>query len=104
MARLTIDEDGGVRLPDALLDALGVSPGRALEARVEKGRLVLTPLPRDTDPFEDGVKGPDAAGFEKALLRDAEEKAKAREAFDRAMREKHDIDIEREQEERDRWR
>ena len=102
--RLSIDEDGSVRLPDALLERWGVSRGRRVEARVEKGRLVLDPQPIEGDPFAEGLRGPDEKGFEKALQKDAEEKARARDAFDRALGEKHDIDIEKEREERDRWR
>jgi bifunctional DNA-binding transcriptional regulator/antitoxin component of YhaV-PrlF toxin-antitoxin module len=102
--KLSIDGDGSVRLPAELLERWGVSAGRKVEASVRKGRLVLEPLPIEGDPFAEGLKAPDAEGFEKALLRDAEEKARAREAFDRALREKQDIDVEKEREERDRWR
>jgi len=102
--RLSIEEDGSVRLPDSLLTRWGVSPGRKVEAKVEKGRLVLDPLPIEGDPFAEGVRKPDEEGFEKAMRREAEEKARARDAFEQALREKHDIDIEKEREERDRWR
>jgi hypothetical protein len=71
---------------------------------VEKGRLVLKALPMDGDPFAEGLKGPDAEGFEKALRKDAEEKGRAKEEFERLLREKKDIDLEKEREERDRWR
>jgi antitoxin component of MazEF toxin-antitoxin module len=101
---LSIDEDGSVRLPDALLEKWGVSRGRKVEARIERGRLVLEPAGIEGDPFVEGVKGPDAEGFEKALRKDAEEKERARDAFDRALGEKHDLDLEKEREERDRWR
>jgi bifunctional DNA-binding transcriptional regulator/antitoxin component of YhaV-PrlF toxin-antitoxin module len=102
--KLAIGEDGSVRIPADLLERWGVSPGRKVEATVEKGRLVLKPLAIEGDPFAEGVKGPDAEGFEKALRRDAEEKARAREDFDRLLGEKHDIDMDEEREERDRWR
>ncbi len=101
--KLAIDEDGSVKLPAALLERWGVSAGRHVEASVDKGRLVLRPLAIEGDPFAAGVKGPDAEGFEKALRQDAEDKARARDAFDRAMKEKHEIDVEKEREERDRW-
>ena len=102
--RLRIDENGNLRLPDALLDRWGISPGRRVEARVEKDRLVLEPLPVEEDPFEAGVKGPDAAAFEKAMQKDAEDKEEARRAFDRLLGENKDLDLDREREERDRWR
>ena len=102
--KLAIEADGSVRLPPEILERWGVSPGRKVEAAVEKGRLVLRPLAIEGDPFAEGVKAPDAEGFEKALRKDAEEKARAREAFDRLLQEKHDIDLDREREERDRWR
>ncbi|MCK6479740.1 MAG: AbrB/MazE/SpoVT family DNA-binding domain-containing protein [Planctomycetaceae bacterium] len=101
--RLSIEEDGSVRLPDELLARWGVSPGRKVEARVEKGRLVLLPLAIEGDPFEEGIRKPDDQGFEKAMRKEAEEKAAAREAFERALGEKHDIDMEKEREERERW-
>ena len=101
--KLAIEQDGSVRLPDDLLERWGVSPGRKVEARVEKGRLVLQPLAIEGDPFEAAAKRPDENAFEDALRRDAEEKARAMEAFDRGLREKHDIDVEKEREERDRW-
>ena len=101
--RLSIDADGSLRLPAALLERWGVSAGRKLEGRVERGRLVLEPLALEGDPFADGPKAPDAEGFEKALRRDAEEKDRAREAFDEALREKPAIDMEKEREERRRW-
>jgi bifunctional DNA-binding transcriptional regulator/antitoxin component of YhaV-PrlF toxin-antitoxin module len=102
--RLAIEADGSVRLPAELLERWGVSPGRRLEASVDKGRLLLRPLAIEGDPFEGGVKGPDAQGFEKALRQDAEDRDRAREAFDRALRETKDVDVEKEREERDRWR
>ncbi len=101
--RLSIEEPGVIRLPESLLRHWGVSPGRKVEARVEKGRLVLDPLPIEGDPFADGAKKPDEQGFEKAMRKEAEEKAKARDAFEQALREKHDIDMEKEREERERW-
>jgi hypothetical protein len=102
--RLRIGTDGTLRIPGELLERWGVPGGRGVEASVEKGRLVLRPLPPEGDPFAEGLKGPDAEGFEKALRRDAEEKARAKEEFDRLLREKHDLDPEKEREERDRWR
>ena len=102
--KLRIDEEGRLRLPADLLARWGVSGARDLEASVEKGRLVLRPLLPDGDPFVEGAKGPDDQGFEKALQRDAEEKARAAEAFERLMREKKDVDLDKEREERDRWR
>jgi antitoxin component of MazEF toxin-antitoxin module len=102
--KLAIEEDGSVRLPGALLDEWGVSPGRSVEARVDKGRLVLRPLAIEGDPFAEAVRGPDEKGFEKALEREAEEKSRAREAFEKLLREKQDVDVEKEREERDRWR
>jgi antitoxin component of MazEF toxin-antitoxin module len=101
--KLSIEADGSVRLPEALLGQWGVSPGRKVEARVEKGRLVLVPLAFEGDPFAAAMKQPDAEGFEKALQKDAEEKARAREAFEKALQEKHDIDVAKEREERERW-
>ena len=101
--KLRIDGDGTVRLPAELLERWGVSAGRGVEASVEKGRLVLRPLPPDGDPFAEAMKGPDEQGFEKALRRDAEEKARAKEEFERLLREKRDIDPGKEREERDRW-
>ena len=101
--KLSIEADGSVRLPAELLERWGVSTGRRLEASVEKGRLVLKPLAIEGDPFAGGVKGPDAQGFEKALKQDAEDKARARDAFDRAMKEKQDIDMDKEREEQERW-
>ena len=101
--KISIDADGRLRIPGELLEEWGVGPGREVEARVEKGRLVLKPLVPGGDPFADGPARPDEQGFEKAMRKDAEEKAKAREAFERALREKHDIDVEKEREERDRW-
>jgi len=101
--KISIDADGRVRIPPELLEEWGVSPGRSLEARVEKGRLVLRPVGIEGDPFAEGPKKPDEQGFEKALRKDAEEKERAREAFEKALREKKDIDIEKEREERDRW-
>ena len=101
--KLAIDEDGSLQLPAALLERWGVSAGRHVEATVEKGRLVLKPLAIEGDPFAAGARGPDAEGFEKALRQDAEDKARARDAFDRAMKEKHDFDMEKEREERERW-
>jgi len=102
--RLRIEKDGTLRLPEELLARWGVSAGRGVEASVEKGRLVLKPLAVEGDPFAEGLKGPDAEGFEKALRKDAEEKARAKEEFDRLLREKKDVDVEKEREERDRWR
>ena len=101
--RLSIDEEGVIRLPESLLGRWGVSPGRKVEARVEKGRLVLDPLPIEGDPFAEGAKAPDEQGFEKAMRKEAEEKARARDAFEQALREKHEIDLEKEKEERRRW-
>jgi bifunctional DNA-binding transcriptional regulator/antitoxin component of YhaV-PrlF toxin-antitoxin module len=101
--KITLDEDGRVRIPAELLEEWGVSPGRSLEARVDRGRLVLQPLAPEGDPFADGPPKPDEKGFEKAMRKDAEEKERAREAFERALREKHDIDLDKEREERDRW-
>lgn len=101
--KIVIEADGSLRLPEVLLERWGVSAGRKVEASVENGRLVLRPLAIEGDPFAEGVKGPDAEGFEKALRKDAEEKDRAREAFDKALQEKHDIDIEKEKEERERW-
>lgn len=102
--RLVIAEDGSVRLPGPLLEKWGISPGRRLEARVERGRLVLEPLAPEGDPFAEGPRRPDAEGFEKALRRDAEERERARGDFDRLLGESGDIDLEKEREERDRWR
>jgi bifunctional DNA-binding transcriptional regulator/antitoxin component of YhaV-PrlF toxin-antitoxin module len=101
--KLPIEADGSVRLPAALLERWGISAGRTVEASVEKGRLVLRPLGVEGDPFAAGIRPPDPEGFEKVLRRDAEHRAKARDAFDRAMKEKHDIDMEKEREERERW-
>ena len=101
--KIVIEAGGTLRMPEALLEQWGVSAGRRVEASVEKGRLVLRPLAIEGDPFAKGVKGPDAEGFEKALRKDAEEKARAREAFEKALKEKHDIDVEKEKEERERW-
>jgi len=101
--KLSIEADGSVRLPGDLLERWGVSAGRRVEASVEKGKLVLRPLAIEGDPFAAGIKGPDAQGFEKALAQDAEDKARAREAFDRGMKEKQDIEMEKEREERERW-
>ena len=101
--KLAIEEDGSVRLPAELLERWGVSAGRRVEASVDKGRLVLRPLAIDGDPFAAGIRPPDAEGFEKALRQDAEDKARSREAFDRAMKEKQDIDMDKEREERERW-
>ena len=64
---------------------------------------VLLPLAIEGDPFAEGIRKPDDQGFEKAMRKEAEEKAAAREAFDRALGEKHDIDMEKEREERERW-
>jgi hypothetical protein len=102
--KIRIEGDGTLRLPAELLERWGVSAGRGVEASVEKGRLVLRPLLPDGDPFAEGAKGPDAEGFEKALRRDAEEKARAQSEFERLLREKREIDLDREREERDRWR
>jgi bifunctional DNA-binding transcriptional regulator/antitoxin component of YhaV-PrlF toxin-antitoxin module len=102
--KLRIEKDGTLRIPGELLERWGVSGGRGVEASVEKGRLVLKPLAVEGDPFAEGLKGPDAEGFEKALRKDAEEKARAKEEFDRLLREKQDVDVEKEREERDRWR
>ena len=102
--KISIDADGRVRIPEELLDEWGVSPGRSLEARVEKGRLVLRPLGIEGDPFAEAPAKPDEAAFEKALRKDAEEKARAREAFEKGLRETKDVDVEKEREERDRWR
>ena len=101
--KLQIQADGSIRLPDELLERWGVSPGRKLEARVEKGRLVLSPLAIEGDPFAEGVKRPDEHGFEKAMRKEAEEKAAARDAFEKLLEEKQDIDMDREREERERW-
>jgi antitoxin component of MazEF toxin-antitoxin module len=101
--RLSIETDGTVRLPEALLTRWGVSAGRKVEARVDRGRLVLEPLPIEGDPFAEGLRRPDESAFEKALRKDAEDKAAARDAFDQALREKHDLDLEKEREERGRW-
>ena len=101
--KLPIGDDGSVRLPAELLERWGVSPGRKVEARLERGKRGLVPLAIEGDPFAEGVRGPDAEGFEKALRREAEEKAAARDAFDRALGEKHEIDIDKEREERERW-
>ncbi len=101
--KLTIETDGKVRLPEELLDRWGVSPGRKLEARVEKGNLVLRPLAIEGDPFAAAARGPDEKAFEDAMRRDAEEKARAREAFEKLLREKQDVDVEKEREERERW-
>jgi hypothetical protein len=101
--KLSIEADGSVRLPGELLERWGVSAGRRLEASVEKGKLVLRPLALEGDPFAAGLRGPDSQGFEKALRQDAEDKARARDAFDRAMKEKHEIDVEKEREEREKW-
>jgi antitoxin component of MazEF toxin-antitoxin module len=101
--RLAIEEDGTVRLPEALLDEWGVSRGRKVEASVDRGRLVLRPLAIEGDPFAEGAKAPDAEGFEKAMRKDAEEKARAREAFEKLLKEKQDVDVEKEREERERW-
>jgi antitoxin component of MazEF toxin-antitoxin module len=102
--KITIEADGVLRIPGDLLREWGLSPGRKVEARIERDRLVLRPLAAEGDPFAEGLKGPDAEGFEKALRRDAAEKERAREAFERLLREKRDIDVEKEREERDRWR
>ena len=101
--KLAIEGDGSIRLPEELLERWGVSPGRKVEARVEKGRLVLQPLAIEGDPFAAAARGPDANAFEDALRRDAEEKARALEAFDRGLREKKDFDLDKEREERERW-
>jgi bifunctional DNA-binding transcriptional regulator/antitoxin component of YhaV-PrlF toxin-antitoxin module len=101
--RLQIEADGTVRLPEALLERWGISPGRRLEARVERGKLVLTALAIEGDPFAEGLKRPDEKGFEKAMRKEAEEKAAARDAFERLLEEKHDIDMDAEREERERW-
>jgi len=101
--KITIDAEGRVRIPGELLEEWGVAPGRSLEARVERGRLVLRPVGVEGDPFAEGPTKPDAEGFEKAMRKDAEEKERAREAFEKALREKHDIDLDKEREERDRW-
>ena len=102
--KLRIDDEGRMKLPGELLERWGIVGARSVEASVQKGRLVLEPLPPDGDPFAEAAKGPDEAGFEKALRRDAEEKARAAEAFEKLLREKKDVDIEKEREERDRWR
>jgi hypothetical protein len=108
VTRIRIEEDGSVRLTDEILGRLGVSPGRVFEAKVEfkgdKPRLVLAPLPREDDPFAAPLAKPDESAFEKALRRDADEKARAEDAFQRGLREKADLDFEKEREERDRWR
>ncbi len=104
MARVRLEEDGVVRLPERILAQLGVSPGRAFEAEVEKGRLVLAVLPRDDDPFAQLVKRPDDSAFEKAMDRDVEEKRKAQEAFERGLKETKDVDVEKLREDHDRWR
>ena len=102
--KLRIGADGDLRLPAELLERWGVSPGREVEASVERGRLVLRPGALSGDPFAEAAKGPDEKGFEKALRRDAEEKERAKEEFDRLLREKGEVDVDREREERDRWR
>jgi bifunctional DNA-binding transcriptional regulator/antitoxin component of YhaV-PrlF toxin-antitoxin module len=102
--KLVIDADGRVRLPEELLERWGISPGRRVEARVEKGNLVLKPLAIEGDPFAAAAKGPADNALEEAMQRDAEEKARARDAFDKLLREKQDVDVEKEREERDRWR
>ena len=101
--KLTIEADGAVRLPEELLDRWGVSPGRKVEARVEKGRLVLKPLAIEGDPFAVAARGPGEQALEDAMRRDAEDKARAREAFDKLLGENKDVDIEKEREERERW-
>ena len=102
--KLRIGADGDLRLPAELLERWGVSPGREVEASVERGRLVLRPGALSGDPFSEAANCPDEKGFEKALRRDAEDKERAKEEFDRLLREKGEVDVDREREERDRWR
>jgi bifunctional DNA-binding transcriptional regulator/antitoxin component of YhaV-PrlF toxin-antitoxin module len=102
--KLRIDKEGRVTLPEALLDRLGISPGRSLEARVEKGRLVLEPLPPEGDPFAEAIRPPADDAFEKALAQDEADKARALDVFDDALRKPPTLDLDKEREERDRWR
>ncbi|MHC4820129.1 MAG: AbrB/MazE/SpoVT family DNA-binding domain-containing protein [Planctomycetota bacterium] len=103
--KLTIEDDGTLRLPEELLARWRVDPGTEVEARLERGKLVLRPgAASGKDLFDMLPEKVDESGFEKALEAGKAAKDRARDAFDKALEETHDIDIEKEREERDKWR
>ncbi len=103
--RITVEPGGVLRLPEALMERLGIGPGGGFDARVDRGRLVLDPVSAGGDPFADALKRPADDALERAVEREELERRRAREAFDDALREGGGrIDMDREREERDRWR
>ena len=68
--KLRIDDEGRMKLPGELLERWGIVGARSVEASVQKGRLVLEPLPPDGDPFAEATRqfiaqlpNPPAGGF-----------------------------------------
>jgi AbrB family looped-hinge helix DNA binding protein len=47
-----VSTDGQVELPDTIRRELGLSAGDSLDAKVEDGRIVLTPQPPESRKFE----------------------------------------------------
>ncbi len=83
--RLRVSPEGHLKIPDKMREKLGWKTGAYLECVIQDGVLTLSEV--DVDLFEEALKKPDEGSFDEIMKRQAEEKEKAFDLFDKKIQE-----------------
>ncbi len=86
--RLRVGAKGQIQLPQKILDQANLYPGSYIEVQCQDGRITIVKI--DYDPFKEASKRPDPSALDAMLKKQKEGARRAREEFEKRMRETKD--------------
>ncbi len=81
-----VEEGGFVRIPESVLKALGLSPGKEVKFRLTGDRVTLER--HIADPFAEYKNRPEAPSMDDLIQADAEKKEAVSKEFEERLKEK----------------
>jgi antitoxin component of MazEF toxin-antitoxin module len=81
-----VRRDGAIRVPDKLMEEVGLYPESRITIRIVDGRIVIAKAAMADDPFAAAAKGPDTSKIEKIQEKWREDKEKAKDQFEELLK------------------
>lgn len=89
---LTLDEGGSVQLPDSVLKALNLAPGKEIKVRLTGDRVTIER--HIADPFAEYRNRPEQPSLDSLIKKDSQKKKVDSEKFEERLKEKPEFNPE----------
>ena len=86
MSETRVRRDGCIRVPEELMDTVGMFPGTKIEIRREGDSIVIRKVSMEDDPFAAAARGPDTEAMEKIRRQQKEAAERAKDRFEELIK------------------